>query len=137
MEMIDHLQEIINAEIGILNLQSLFEMLPYFAASGHRLYLKSVHLYLQKMRELPRKHPEVYQHFKEGLHVIRRSAHCWSGLSPDLVIEQCLMSSVKMTGGLTRGRDSLKAPFVCHVHVGLCRNQQVDAATNECRVQHQ
>ena len=35
MEMIDHLQEIINAEIGILNLQSLFEMLPYFAASGH------------------------------------------------------------------------------------------------------
>lgn len=87
-----------------LHLQSLYDMLPFFAASGHRLYLKSVHIYLQKMAKLPEQHPEVHQHFQEGLHAIRRSDRCWSGLSPDLVIEQCLMRSLKTTGGLTRGR---------------------------------
>ena len=56
------------------------------------------------MAKLPEQHPEIHQHFKEGLPVIRRSHCCWSGLSPDLVIEQCLMRSLKTTGGLTRGR---------------------------------
>ena len=79
-------------------------MLSFFADSGHRFYLKSVHIYLQKMAKLPEQHLEIHQHFKEGLHVICQSDRCWSGLSPDLVIEQCLMRSLKSTGGLTRGR---------------------------------
>lgn len=105
--MVDLLRKFIKAErLGNwdLHLQSLYEMLPFSAASGHRLYLKSVHIYLQKMAKLPEQHPEVHQHFIEGLHVIRRSDRCWSGLSPDLVIEQCLMRSLKTTDGLTRGR---------------------------------
>ena len=56
-----------------LHLQILYAMLPFFAASGHGFYLKSVHIYLQKMANLPEKHPEIHQHFKEALHVIRRS----------------------------------------------------------------
>ena len=90
-------------------------MLPFFAASGHRLYLKSVHIYLQKMAKLPEQHPEVHQHFKEGLRVICRSDRCWSGLSPDLVIEQCLMRSLKTTGELTRGRGFSETQ--CHVWI--------------------
>ena len=78
-----------------LHIQSLYEMLSFFAASGHRFYMKSVHIYLQKMAKLPEQH----LHF----HGIRRSDHCWSGLSPDLVIAQCLMMSLQTTGGLTRG----------------------------------
>ena len=107
MQMVDLLRKFIKAErVGDwdLHLQSLYEMLPFFAASGHRFYLKSVHIYLQKMANLPEQHPEIHRHFKEGLHVIRRSDRCWSGLSPDLVIEQCLMRSLKTTGGLTKGR---------------------------------
>ena len=107
MEMIDLLRKFLKAErLGKwdLHLQSLYDMLPYFAASGHRLYLKSVHIYLQKMAKLPQEHPDVFHHFQEGLHVIRRSDRCWSGLSVDLVIEQCLMRSLKTTGGLTRGK---------------------------------
>lgn len=46
----------------------------------------------------------MYKHFSEGLHVVRRSDRPWAGLSTDLVIEQCLMCSIKTTGGLTRGR---------------------------------
>ena len=60
MQMDDLLQKFIKAErLGDwdLHLQSLYEMLPFFAASGHRFYLKSVHIYLQKMTKLPVQHP--------------------------------------------------------------------------------
>ena len=56
------------------------------------------------MSHLEIDHPEVYQHFQNGLHVIRRSERYWAGLSTDLVIEQVLMRNMKTSGGLTRGR---------------------------------
>ena len=74
-----------------------------FAAAGHFNYLRSAHYYLQQMSNLEEKHPDVYQKFLAGFHVVRRSNHSWAGLSSDLVIEQTLMRSLKSTGGLTRG----------------------------------
>ena len=79
-------------------------MLPFFAASGHRLYAKSARLYLQQMMHLSETHPDVYKDFMAGHHVIRRSQRFWAGLSCDLTIEQTLMCSLKSTGGLKRGR---------------------------------
>ena len=38
-----------------------------------------------------------------GHHVVRWSDAYWAGVSTDLAIEQELMSSIKKTGGLTRG----------------------------------
>ena len=105
--MVDLLRKFIKAERlrdWHLHLQSVYELLSFFAVSGHRFYLKSVHIYLQDMAKLLEQHPEIHQHFKEGLHAIRRSHRCWSGLSTDLAIEQCLMRSLKTTGRLTRGR---------------------------------
>ena len=61
-------------------------------------------MYLQKMDALQDTHPDVYNSFENGLHVLRRSDRYWSGLSTDLVIEQALMRSVKTSGGLTRGK---------------------------------
>jgi hypothetical protein len=55
------------------------------------------------MNDLEKKHPDVYQKFIEGFHVVRRSNQYWAGLSSDLVIEQTLMRSLTSTGGLTRG----------------------------------
>ena len=107
MDMVDLLRTFIRGErLGdwSLHLYSLYGMLPYFAAAGHNLYLKSVYIYLTKMMKLKETHPEVYEHFVRGLHVVRRSDRLWAGLSPDLIIEQCLMRSLKTTGGLTRGR---------------------------------
>ncbi|GFR90588.1 hypothetical protein ElyMa_002571600 [Elysia marginata] len=79
-------------------------MLPFLAASGQKLYAKSVHIYLQHMQVLPLDHPEVYERFCRGQHVIRRSDRFWARLFPNLVIEQVLMRSVKNEGGLTSGR---------------------------------
>ena len=87
-----------------LHLESVSEMLPFFAAAGYYLYAKSGYLYLQTMSELEVKNPVVYKKFnEEGFHVIRRSDRHWAGLSPDLVIEQALMRTMKTSGNLTRG----------------------------------
>ena len=107
MDMLDILRKFLKAERTgnwKLHLQALHYMLPYMAASGHNLYTKSVYLYLQDMTTLQESHPEVYAHFLQGHHVIRRSDRFWAGLSLDLAIEQILMRAVKTTGRLTRGR---------------------------------
>ena len=107
MEMVSVLRDFIRAErtgnwYG--HLKSVFRMLPFFAASGHNLYLKSAYIYLQNMLKLKDTHPDVHLAFVSGLHTIQRTEKNWAGLSTDLVIEQVLMRSLKTAGGLTRGR---------------------------------
>ena len=96
MNMIDLLRQFITAERSghwLLHLKSLQQMLPYLAASGHNLHVKSAHVYLQDMLELEQTHPNLDAAFKSGLHVVRRSDRFWCGLSTDLVIEQALRRS--------------------------------------------
>ncbi len=87
-----------------LHIQAMYEMMPYLAASGHNLNTKCIHVYLQQMHKLHETHPEVSRHFHQGTHVVRRSDRFWTGLSPNLVIEQVLMRSMNTSGSLTRGR---------------------------------
>ena len=61
-----------------LHLKAVSEMLPYLAASGQSLYVRSVSIYLSSMANLPNDHPVVQQHFVEGLHVARRSDRAWA-----------------------------------------------------------
>ena len=86
-----------------MHLHTVSDCMPIFAAAGHINYLKSAHFYLQEMSQLDVKHPEVYNKFEKGFHVIWRSNRSWAGLSPDLVIETTLMRSLKTTGGMTHG----------------------------------
>ena len=71
-----------------LHLQSIWEMLPYLAASGHRLYVRLAHIYLQTMQYLEVTNKKVYERFQNGYHVVRRSQRFWGGLSTNLIIEQ-------------------------------------------------
>ena len=64
--------------IWALHIQAMYDIMPYLAASGHNLYTKCIDVYLQQMNK---RHE-----------------------TPDLVIEQVLMRSMKTIGGLTRGR---------------------------------
>ena len=86
-----------------LHLKATRKMMSYKAAAGRYLYLKSDYLYLQRMSLLEHTHPDVYQKFMQGYHVVRRTDRFWAGLSTDLVIEQVLMRSIKARGGMTRG----------------------------------
>lgn len=63
-------------------------MLPYFGASGHNSYTKSVYVYLQDMQKLKQTNIQVYNFFMDGNFVTRRSDRFWAGLPDDLVIEQ-------------------------------------------------
>ena len=79
-----------------LSLITLQKMINLFAASGHINYAKSARLYLQLMVELPTSHPWLYNKLSsEGHYFIRRTEKFWSGLWPDLVIEQVLMRLIK------------------------------------------
>ena len=91
LDMVGIILEFIKAERTAnfnLHLKSLFDMLPYLAASGHHLYTKSAYIYLQTMYKLEDTHPSVFSKFQQGYHVVRRSERFWGGLSTDLVIEQ-------------------------------------------------
>ena len=107
MDMLAILRQFIRAERTgdwRLHLESLKAMLPFFAASGHNLYAKSVWVYLNQMEGLADTHPDIAALFEKGFHVIRRTDNYWAGISSDLAIEQVLMRGIKTTGGLTRGR---------------------------------
>ena len=55
------------------------------------------------MSKLERDNIDVYQFCARISAVRRTEGRVWAGLSPDLVIEQTLMQSLKSTAGLTRG----------------------------------
>lgn len=99
MNMIDILKKSIKSERTghfQLHIQSLKEMLPFLAASGHNNYTKSRWLYLQQMINLNETYPTVYDLFCQGHHVVRRNDSFWAGVSTDLAIEQVLMKSLKV-----------------------------------------
>ena len=76
LDMVSILQSFIKAERMAnwkLHIQTVQDMLPYFAASGHSLYAKSLYVYLQIMLRLPETHPDAHRKFMEGYHVVRRS----------------------------------------------------------------
>ena len=76
-------------------------MLPYMAASGHNINTSQMNL--QSMVRIESEHPVVYQKLVDGFHVVSRSERKWARLTTDLGLEQVLMKSMKMSGGLTRG----------------------------------
>ena len=111
-------------------------MLPFLAAAGHNNYANSLHLYLQNMQET---HPEVYMHFVESYHVIRKSDRYWAGLLADMTIEQVLMRSLKTTCDLTRGSGMtesqrlvwlLSTPAGAHVNCAMQELTEVSYTTS-------
>jgi hypothetical protein len=89
---------------------------------------KNIWLYLENMSKLESEYPYVYAEFQKGFCSIHRSKCPWTGVSPDLAIEQTLMRSLKSPGGLTRGtgfddqqRNTwiLSRPACTHYSVGM------------------
>ena len=93
--MIAILKQFIKAERVGNCIYSMSQILPFLAASWHKLYKKSSYIYLQNMVKLPSTYPKVYKLFQEGYHVIRRSDRYRAGLSTYLIIEQMFMRNLK------------------------------------------
>ena len=50
-----------------IHLQTIKDMLPYFAAAGHHLYIKSTQMYLQSMSKLETTHPKIPEKFIKAI----------------------------------------------------------------------
>ena len=115
MRMVSLMRQFIKAERTgnwDLHLNTLIEMLPYYAAAGHNNYMKSTYIYLQNMFDLNNSHPNIDKLFRSGFHVIRRSDRYWVGLSADLVIEQEFMRNMKAAGGFINCITFYNFPFI-------------------------
>lgn len=75
-------------------------MLPYFHTSGHFNYAKSAHIYLQEMQKINNSMNEKFRKFINEFFTIRRTDKFWSDIYSDMTIEQTLMKSMKVEGGL-------------------------------------
>lgn len=108
---------------GTYILKCVRNMLPYFHATGHHLYAKSGHLYLQDMKTL---HPDdvisISQYF-----TIRSTEKYWSGVWSDMTIEQMLMRSMHAAGGLTHGRGMKDSVINQWIHALSASSQICDA----------
>ena len=56
-----------------LHLDSVWEMLLYFAPSSHHLYARSAHIYLPTMQNLEATNKRVHEQFQNDCHVVWRS----------------------------------------------------------------
>jgi hypothetical protein len=117
-----------------LHLKSIHEMLPYFHSSGHYLYAKCSHLYLQDMIDLEHTMPpEEFQSFRLGGFTIRRSDKFRCGTWTDMGIEQELMKHLKSSGGLTRGRGTSDS-IVSRWTLGLSTHRKICDAVEQFSV---
>ncbi|CAH2005907.1 unnamed protein product [Acanthoscelides obtectus] len=108
-----------------LHLQVVYQMLPYFHASGHFLYARCCHLYLQDMHSLKDKmSAQEYEMFTGGGFTARRTSKFWCGTWTDMTIEQSLMRIMKITGGLTHGR-GVSESILCKWTKGMTSLQNI------------
>ena len=121
MDMVRLLRQFIKAERTgnwLLHLRTLRDMMPYFAAAGHNNYLKSACVHIQNMVALKETHPNVYNIFLEGHHVVRRSDRYWAGLSLDFLIETTFMRTMKSSGIKTKFTLTILACSILYLYLG-------------------
>ena len=107
MTMLEILLNIIRyARLGSFtgNLAYLQKMLPYWAATGHNLYLKTGWLYLQSMQQLESDEPALYKDFSDRRYTARKSARALSEIPSDQ------LRPLKSRGGLAEKGDFTEAP---------------------------
>ncbi|KAG8176012.1 hypothetical protein JTE90_007009 [Oedothorax gibbosus] len=82
------------------HLQAIQNLLPVFREFDSINYLRYASWYLEKMRCLEEKHPEVYHKFKAGNFVVRQTKRPFTAVSPDLKLEQTIQRSQKSSNGI-------------------------------------
>ena len=125
-EMVSIALDFVRAEkLGLYkeHLHAVRKMLPYFHASGHFLYAKSAHLYLQHMIKLEgTMDAQTFENFKNGFFTVKRTEKFNSGTWTDMVIEQSLMKSMKTEGDVSRGRSTQESVLCKWVYAMYATN---------------
>ena len=68
------------------HLRTVGKLLPMFQHCDSIYYLIHASFYLEKMRQLPDKFPEIYNHFKNG-ELLKGNPGAFNAVSPDMKLE--------------------------------------------------
>ena len=61
-------------------------------------YLRYASFYQELLKQLKVRHPELYDEFLKGNHVIKTKQGRFNALAPDMKLEQTIQRSAKSTG---------------------------------------
>ena len=82
------------------NLDAVGNLPPIFRGCDSINYLRYATFYLESMRRLPTDHPAIYEMFMKGYFVINESHRKFSGVSPDMKLEQTIQRAQKSSNGI-------------------------------------
>mgnify|MGYP000055450759 FL=1 len=83
-----------------LYLSTLAVITPDFYAFDRPNYSRWLPIYIEDMRKLKSKHPQVYEEFSAGNFSISRSGHPFSQVAADMALEQSINADSKSKGGI-------------------------------------
>ncbi|GBN00075.1 hypothetical protein AVEN_69851-1 [Araneus ventricosus] len=109
-------------------------MLVHVHVAGNIHYAKSAHLCLHNMSNLKTSlsDKEFECFMSEGYFTVRRSEKFWCGVWMDITIEQVLKFTMKVSGGLTQGRnmsDGVIARSICTMPGSLEVTEAVEVSS--------
>jgi len=83
-----------------LQLQSIQDLLPLFAAFDSTNYLRWCSLYLEDMKRLPETAPGIHTAFVEGKFAVKRTPGCFKAVGADMALEQTINRAQKSVSGI-------------------------------------
>ena len=83
-----------------LQLQSIQDLLPLFAAFNSTNYLRWCSLYLEDMKRLPETAPGIHTAFMEGKFAVKRTPGCFKAVGADKALEQTINRAQKSVSGI-------------------------------------
>ena len=82
------------------HLDAVENLLPIFRGCDSINYLRYATFYLESVRRLPTDHSAIYEMFMKGYFVINESHRKFSGVSPDMKLEQTIQRVQKSSNGI-------------------------------------
>ena len=83
-----------------LHLLTVQNVLPLFAVFDKVNYLRWCSVYIEDMRQLPHKAPEIWEAFMDGRFVVKRKGGLFNAVGADLCLEQTINRSQKSASGI-------------------------------------
>ena len=83
-----------------MHLQSVQAVLPLFAGCDRINYLSWGSVYLEDMRKLAQDAPSVFENFKAGKFMVKRTEGQFTAVGADMCLEQTINRSQKSAGGI-------------------------------------
>lgn len=115
-----------------LHLRTVEKMIPYMLIYNHINYVRGCVFYLSDMRKLP---TELINAFEQGQFSVKRKSGKFNSVATDHALEQSLIRSSKVQGGLigmTSNQNAMqKWCLLYHFKTGICQVLQEFCDTNQ------